>query len=91
MLKEYHIELDYGEDHIQLPLPMDGRLLSRMLAYFYDSKKKGSDPSLVDLAWVLAAGSNSYRIGRYARRSVIKHSHVQDVTILVAHAQPLRT
>ena len=62
MLRGYQIELGYGGDHIRLSLSMDGILLSRMLANLYDPEKKVSDPSLVDLALVLAAGNTSYEI-----------------------------
>ncbi len=91
MLRGYQIELGYGKDHIRLPLSMDGRPLPKMHAYIYDPVKKVRDLSLVDLAWVLAAGSNSYKIGRYSPRSARQHSPVQDITTLVAHAQLVPT
>ena len=62
-----------------------------MLVYFYDREKRLSDPSLKDLASVLAAGSHTYKSGRYSRQNTSQHSTVQDVTTPLAHVQLLPT
>ena len=45
MLRGCYIELGHGEEKIRLPFSMDGRLLSGVLPYIYDTEKKINDLS----------------------------------------------
>ena len=92
MLRGYHKELGYREDHTRLPLSMDGRLLSRISHTSMTRKTKsviyrgrpGIDPdgrTLFLQNWQIFS----------SKGKITFVFNVQDITALIAHAQLLPT